>query len=82
MPWSEADRANYEVIRERYSSDLSDGVRIDFSLASTLVEDHVAAGAQPTKPETKNPGLTLKKGPHDPHQPAPALDAEPFGRGT
>ena len=24
MPWSEADRAKYDVIRERYSSDLSD----------------------------------------------------------
>ncbi len=24
MPWSEADRAKYDVVRERYSSDLSD----------------------------------------------------------
>jgi hypothetical protein len=24
MPWNEADRAKYDVIRERYSSDLSD----------------------------------------------------------
>jgi hypothetical protein len=25
MPWNEADRAKYDVIRESYSSDLSDG---------------------------------------------------------
>jgi hypothetical protein len=24
MPWNEADRAKYDVIRERYSSDLSE----------------------------------------------------------
>ena len=24
MPWNEADRAKYEVIRDRYSTDMSD----------------------------------------------------------
>jgi hypothetical protein len=24
MPWDEADRAKYEVIRDRYSTDMSD----------------------------------------------------------
>ncbi len=34
MPWSEADRAKYDVIRERYSSDLWDG---EFALIFPLL---------------------------------------------
>ena len=44
MPWSEADRAKYDVIRERYSSDLSDvGIRVDFSVASGAQETRTQA---------------------------------------
>ncbi len=35
MPWNEADRAKYEVIRKRYSSDLSDAeLALIFPLSS------------------------------------------------
>ena len=34
MPWSEADRAKYDVIRERYSSDLSES---EFALIFPLL---------------------------------------------
>ncbi len=36
MPWNEADRAKYDVIRERYSSDLSDA---EFALIFPLSSD-------------------------------------------
>ena len=34
MPWNEADRAKYEVIRDRYSTDMSDA---EFELISPLL---------------------------------------------
>ena len=40
MPWNEADRAKYDVIRERYSSDLSDA---EFALIFPLSSELAAA---------------------------------------
>jgi hypothetical protein len=37
MPWSEADRAKYDVIRERYSSDMSDA---EFALIFPFLTPH------------------------------------------
>ena len=45
MPWSEADRAKYDVIRERYSSDLSDG---EFALIFPLLPARKRRGRKPT----------------------------------
>ena len=42
MPWSEADRAKYDVIRERYSSDLSDA---EFGLIFPLLPTPKRRGA-------------------------------------
>jgi len=45
MPWSEADRAKYDVIRERYSSDLSDA---EFALIFPLsCESRQRSGEEP-----------------------------------
>ena len=44
MPWSEANRAKYDVIRERYSSDLSDAeFGLIFPLASNAQETRTQA---------------------------------------
>lgn len=45
MPWSEADRAKYDVIRERYSSDLSEA---EFALISPLLPLPKRRGRKPT----------------------------------
>ena len=45
MPWSEADRAKYDVIRERYSSDLSD---TEFGLIFPLLPTRKRLGRRPT----------------------------------
>ena len=45
MPWSEADRVKYAVIRERYSSDLSDG---EFALIFPLLPARKRRGRKPT----------------------------------
>ena len=45
MPWSEADRAKYDVIRERYSSDLSDA---EFALIFPLLPARKRRGRKPT----------------------------------
>src|SRR5271163_5367417 len=45
MPWSEADRAKYDVIRERYSSDLSDA---EFGLIFPLLPTRKRRGRRPT----------------------------------
>ena len=45
MPWSEADRAKYDVIRERYSSDLSDA---EFGLIFPLLPAPKRRGRKPT----------------------------------
>src|SRR5271155_1503068 len=45
MPWSEADRAKYDVIRERYSSDLSDA---EFGLIFPLLPTRKRRGRKPT----------------------------------
>jgi len=45
MPWSKADRAKYEVIRERYSSDLSEA---EFALILPLLPAPKRRGRKPT----------------------------------
>lgn len=45
MPWSEADRAKYDVIRERYSSDLSEA---EFALIFPLLPTPNRRGRRPT----------------------------------
>jgi transposase len=45
MPWNDADRAKYDVIRERYSSDLSDG---EFALIFPLLPARKRRGRKPT----------------------------------
>lgn len=45
MPWSEAHRAEYDVIRERYSSDLSDA---EFALILPLLPAPKRRGRKPT----------------------------------
>jgi putative transposase len=45
MPWSEADRAKYDVIRKRYSSDLSDA---EFALFFPLLPAPKRRGRKPT----------------------------------
>ena len=47
MPWNETDRAKYEVIRERYSSDMSDA---EFALISGLLPAPKRLGRKPTDP--------------------------------
>jgi hypothetical protein len=44
MPWSETDRAKYDVIRERYSSDLSDA---EFELIFPLLPARKRRGRKP-----------------------------------
>ena len=45
MPWNEADRIKYEVIRDRYSSDMSDA---EFELISPLLPPPKRRGRKPT----------------------------------
>ena len=45
MPWNEADRVKYEVIRDRYSSDMSDA---EFELISPLLPAPKRRGRKPT----------------------------------
>ena len=45
MPWNEADRAKYDVIRARYSSDLSDA---EFALILALLPARKRRGRKPT----------------------------------
>ncbi len=45
MPWSEADRAKYDVVRERYSSDLSDA---EYALILPLLPAPKRRGRKPT----------------------------------
>lgn len=45
MPWNEADRAKYEVIRARYSSDMSDA---EFAQISGLLPPPKRRGRKPT----------------------------------
>ena len=47
MSWNEADRANYEVIRERYSSDMSNA---EFALIRPLLPAPKQRGRKPTDP--------------------------------
>jgi transposase len=46
MPWNEADRAKYDVIRARYSSDMSDA---EFALISAILPPPKRRGRKPTK---------------------------------
>ena len=45
MPWNEADRAKYDVIRVRYSSDLSDA---EFAVIFPLLPARKRRGRKPT----------------------------------
>jgi putative transposase len=45
MPWNEADRAKHEVIRDRYSTDMSDA---EFELISPLLPAPKKRGRKPT----------------------------------
>jgi len=45
MPWNGADRAKYDVIRARYSSDLSDA---EFALILALLPARKRRGRKPT----------------------------------
>jgi len=45
MPWDEADRAKYDVIRERYSTDMSDA---EFEVIRNLLPPPKARGRKPT----------------------------------
>ena len=45
MPWNEADRAKYEVIRARYSSDMSDA---ELALIAPLLPPPKRRGRKPT----------------------------------
>ena len=45
MPWNEADRVKYEIIRDRYSSDMSD---TEFELISLLFPAPKGRGRKPT----------------------------------
>ena len=45
MPWNEADRSKYEVIRERYSSDMSEA---EFALIAPLLPPPKRRGRKPT----------------------------------
>ena len=47
MPWNEADRKKYDVIRARYSSDMSDA---EFALISGLLPAPKRRGRKPTDP--------------------------------
>ena len=47
MPWNEADRAKYDVIRARYSSDMSD---TEFALIAPLLPPAKRRGRKPTDP--------------------------------
>jgi transposase len=48
MPWNEADRAKYEVIRGRYSSDMSEA---EFALIAPLLPPPKRRGRKPTEAE-------------------------------
>lgn len=48
MPWNEADRAKYDVIRARYSSDMSPA---EFALIAPLLPPPKRRGRKPTDPQ-------------------------------
>jgi transposase len=48
MPWNEADRVKYDVIRARYSSDMSEA---EFALISPLLAPSKRRGRKPTDPQ-------------------------------
>ncbi|MBO0664610.1 hypothetical protein [Jiella flava] len=48
MPWKEADREKYAVIRERYATDLSDG---EFERLRHLLPEPKTRGRKPTDPQ-------------------------------
>ena len=48
MPWNEADRAKYDVIRARYSSDMS---AAEFALIAPLLPPPGRRGRKPTDPQ-------------------------------
>jgi transposase len=48
MPWNEADRVKYDVIRARYSSDMSE---VEFALIEPLLPPPKRRGRKPTDPQ-------------------------------
>ena len=48
MPWNEADRAKYDVIRARYSSDMSEA---EYALIAPLLPPAKRRGRKPTDPQ-------------------------------
>ena len=48
MPWNEVDRAKYDVIRARYSSDMSEA---EFALLAPLLPPPKRRGRKPTDPQ-------------------------------
>ena len=48
MPWNEADRAKYDVIRARYASDMSEA---EFALIAPLLPPPRRRGRKPTDPQ-------------------------------
>jgi transposase len=48
MPWNEADRVKYDVIRARYSSDMSEA---EFALIAPLLPPPKRRGRKPTDPQ-------------------------------
>ena len=53
MPWNEADRAKYEVIRARYSSDMSEA---ELALIAPLLPPPKRRGRKPTDPRISKRG--------------------------
>lgn len=45
MPWNEADRERYNIVRERYTSDLSDE---EYALIEPLLPQPKRRGRKPT----------------------------------
>ena len=49
MPWNEADRERYNIVRERYTSDLSDE---EYALKEPLLPQPKRRGRKPTPART------------------------------
>jgi transposase len=49
MPWNEADRERYNIVRERYTSDLSDE---EYALIEPLLPQPKRRGRKPTPART------------------------------
>ena len=59
MPWNEADRAKYDVIRPRYSTDMSEA---ELALIAPLLPKPKRRGRKPTDAVVSNRGKFPGKG--------------------